>query len=53
MGIHNIHILTEPISPPARKLKEYTEAKRVVEHQAGRHPYGSKHRDCPLCVAGK
>lgn len=54
MGIHNIHILHEPhMSHSARKMQEYIEARRVVEHRAGKHPFGSKRRDCPLCLAGK
>lgn len=56
MGIHNIHILHEPVetSHSARKLQDYVEAKRIVEHRAGKHhPYGSKRHDCPLCQAGK
>lgn len=55
MGIHNIHILHEPVQTnhSARKLQVYTETKRVAEHRAGQHPYGSKRRDCPLCLAGK
>jgi hypothetical protein len=54
VGIHNIHFLNEPHDlHAARKVKEFTEAKRVLEHRAGRHPFGSKRRDCPLCVSGK
>jgi hypothetical protein len=54
VGINNIHILHEPVqNHSARKLQVYKETKRVVEHQAGQHPWGSKRRDCPLCLAGK
>jgi hypothetical protein len=55
VGIINIHILHEPVemNHSARKVREYTEAKRIVEHQTGKHPWGSKRRDCPLCLAGK
>jgi hypothetical protein len=55
MGINNIHILHEPVemSHSARKAQEYLEAKRIVEHRAGKHPFGEKRRDCPLCIAGK
>lgn len=54
MGIHNIHILKGPeMNHSARKLQEYTEAKRIVEHRSGKHPYGLKRRDCPLCISSK
>jgi hypothetical protein len=55
MGIYNIHILKEPpqMNHSARQIQAYTEAKRIVEHRAGKHPWGSKRRDCPLCLAGK
>lgn len=55
MGIHNIHILHETVemNHSARKLREIAEARRIVEHRAGQHPWGSKRRDCPLCVSGK
>lgn len=54
MGIRNIHILHEPeMNHSARKAQQYIEAKRIVEHRAGKHPWGSKRRDCPLCLAGK
>lgn len=54
MGINNVHILIEePNDNQARKVQEHIEAKRILEHQAGRHPWGSMRRDCPLCVSGK
>lgn len=53
MGIHNIHILHDHSSDMARKVQEYIEAKRIVEHRAGKHPFGSMRRDCPLCVSRK
>lgn len=55
MGIHNIQVLIEPphASHTARKLQEYIEAKRLVEHRGGKHPIGFRRRDCPLCDAGK
>jgi hypothetical protein len=54
VAIQNIHYLREPpMSHPARKLKEYTNAKRTVEHHAGKHPVGQKQRDCPLCISKK
>lgn len=52
MGINNIHILIEEPSQ-AHKVQEYVEAKRILEHKAGKHPWGSMRRDCPLCVSGK
>jgi len=55
VGIRNIRYLTEPppMSHTARKLQEYTDARRIVEHRGGRHPVGKKRRDCPLCISGK
>lgn len=54
MGIRNIHFLHEPqMHHAARKAQVYTEAKRTVEHHAGKHPRGLKRRDCPLCQIGK
>jgi hypothetical protein len=56
MGIRNIHILTEPnvqMNHSARKMQDYIQAKRTVEHRGGKHPYGQKRRDCPLCQSGK
>lgn len=55
MGIGNVHILIHPEikTNPDHKLEEYVAAKRVLEHRAGQHPYGSMRRDCPLCVSRK
>jgi hypothetical protein len=55
VGIHNIRVLHEPpeMNHSARQMQEFIQAKRVVEHKAGKHPFGLKRRDCPLCVAGK
>jgi hypothetical protein len=55
VGIHNINVLTDPDTSTrsGRKLQQYIEAKRIVEHRGGRHPFGQKRRDCPLCQAGK
>lgn len=54
MGIRNVHILHEPPNTrAARQLQQYTDAKRILEHRAGKHPWGSKRRDCPMCVVGK
>lgn len=55
MGINNIHILIEPpkMNHAARQAQEMLADRRIVEHREGKHPFGLKRRDCPLCVAGK
>jgi hypothetical protein len=54
--IHNIHILTEPVSESierANQVRAVQEQLLIEAHRRGEHPLGSMRRECPLCQLNK
>jgi hypothetical protein len=51
MGITSIHILTDPDNNLGQETQILAtiQQKLINEHRRGEHPWGSMHRDCPLC----
>lgn len=55
--IHNIHFLINPDATPdpaiqAQAALEQLLVQLIEDHRRGRHPYGEKRRECPLCQQG-
>ena len=52
--IHNIQILHThtPEPTPAYQAQLALAQLRIEEHHEGKHPWGEKRRDCPLCQQG-
>lgn len=56
MGIKDIHLLintdTEVSIVPRAVMQEALQAQLVRDHRRGKHPWGLKRRQCPLCQKG-
>lgn len=57
MGIDNVNILIQP-DLSYRQERQQEVAARIAgelirDHKAGKHPWGEKRRNCPLCQEGK